>query len=127
MPTPAVSPCANRASASSLSGECRRGSDAAPSSRTGAVAGHRLARAANHRQRLGDVLERLALGVDAEGRLDHTTDHHHAGAEQVDDEQRGAVGAVADYPAVDDRAESTEALSDREEHGNRLRPDLEWK
>src|SRR5260370_269095 len=43
-------------------------------------------------------------------------DEHAAAADQVADGQAGAVGAVADQRAVEDRAERAEDLGDGEEH-----------
>src|SRR6266704_211485 len=72
-----------------------------------------------------DLLQRLALGVDPEEDLDQPADDHDAAADQVADGQAGAVGAVADQRAVEDRAERAEDLGDGEEHRDGLGPDLD--
>src|SRR6188472_3873650 len=106
-----------------------------PASRTqGAASGNRSVGAeastlragtgAAHRQRSGYVLQGLALRVHAEERRDQAAHDHDRRPEQVAVEQRTAVLTVADERAVDDRAQGAEALGDREEDGDRLRPDL---
>ena len=76
-------------------------------------------------ERRGDVLEGSALGVDREEERHHPTGDHDDGTEQVAEEQLDRLRTVADQGAVDRRGDRAEALRDGEEHGDRLRPDLQ--
>src|SRR5215472_8605845 len=76
-------------------------------------------------ERFGDVLERLALGVDAEEDLDETAGDHDPGADEIADEQTGLARAVPDERAVESRPEGTDDLGDREEDRDRLGANLD--
>src|SRR6478609_1501917 len=62
------------------------------------------------RQRLGDALERLALGLDAEERLDETAPDHQRGTDVVADRDLGDVHAgcgLVDEVSEEERARDT--------------------
>src|SRR5919107_1118116 len=102
----------------------RRGSRSGDRS-VGAEAGtFRAGARAAHAEWRGDVLQGLALGVHTEERRDQAADDHDGRAEEVAVEERAPVLTLADQGAVDDRPQGTEALGDREEDRDRLRPDL---
>src|SRR5688572_25701119 len=76
-------------------------------------------------QRRRHVLQRLALGVDADDPFDDAADRHDRGADQEADEEPAGVLALADERAVEDRADGAEALRDGEEDRDGLGPDLQ--
>src|SRR6185437_10509078 len=110
-----------RAGASASSGAGSKRVDARASS-TGPEGG--LRRFPDHGERCGDVLQRLALRRDTEEDRDDAAEDHRPGADDVTDEEVGAVRPVADEVAVPVGTEGAEDLGDSEEHRNGLGPNL---
>ena len=86
-------------------------------------------------ERLGDALQRLALGLDAEKDLDHATGHHHRRADVVPHGDLGDVtgaGGVLDQGAEQQRpGDAPDRRPDGVEEGDAQgaglhREDLAW-
>src|SRR6202020_1205431 len=73
----------------------------------------------------GNVLQGLALGIDAPGQLDQAANDHDAAADQVPDGEAGPVRAIADQRAVERGPDRAHDLGDGEEDGESLGPDLD--
>src|ERR1700749_2328745 len=76
-------------------------------------------------ERGGDLLQRLALRVNAQEHLDEATDNHDAPADQVTNGEAGAARAVSDQRTVEGGADRPDDLGEGEEHRERLGADLD--